>query len=333
MTAEPDRFDKGQIQVRGLLSRRVRLSTGTTVHYVTAGESGPSVVLLHGGLPGSSGTAGFRFMAPFLGAHGFRVYAPDQPGFGLTHDPTNFYGYGQGGSVDFLHDFANALSIEKFHLGGNSLGCTNSANYALAHPERVQSLALIAGGLGDIVARSDMNAADPRTPEEKPTMPPWDGTEESMRAILSSVIFDSSTITDELVRMRTTDALRHEDVYRPNFARWRAPHSGGSDPNELARLRTRGRLDTLTMPAIYLHGRNDVSMHVAGAFLLEDALPNIQFFYPENTGHQGQTDQPELFNQVFLEFFDTGQVSWESALRAGVSDRRKPRSSVVAAPQ
>ena len=54
----------------------------------------------------------------------------------------------------------------------------------------------------------------------------------------------------------------------------------------------------------------------------EDALPNWQFFYPDNTGHQGQTDQPEMFGQVMLEFFRDGKVSRKAADWAGVSTRR-----------
>ncbi|MFJ4828937.1 alpha/beta fold hydrolase [Streptomyces sp. NPDC088747] len=318
--------------VPGLLSRSVRLSTGAKVHYVTSGEHGPNVILLHGGLPGSSGTAGFRLMAPFLGSQGFRVFAPDQPTFGHTEDPYGAYAHGQGGSVDFVHDFANALALDTFHLGGNSLGCTNSANYALAHPERVDSLALIAGGLGDIVPREDMTAADPRSPEDRPKPRPWDGRPETMRAILEGVVLSPETVTDELVAMRTAAAIRHDGRNQEFFARWRAPHSGGSNPDERARLRTKDRLDQLTIPAIYLHGKEDVSLHVAGAYLLEDALPDIQFFYPENTGHQGQTDQPELFNQVFLEFFRDGVISQATARRAGVSTRRPASRLVEAGP-
>src|ERR1700722_12221524 len=65
--------EEGLIKVPGLLSRWVRLGNGAKAHYMTAGETGPSVMLLHGGIPGSSGTAGFRFTASFLGANGFRV--------------------------------------------------------------------------------------------------------------------------------------------------------------------------------------------------------------------------------------------------------------------
>src|SRR5687767_14589357 len=70
--------------VPGLMSRWVRLPNGARAHYVTAGESGPSIVLLHGSSEGSSGTALFRGMAVALGKAGFRVYAPDLPGFGLS---------------------------------------------------------------------------------------------------------------------------------------------------------------------------------------------------------------------------------------------------------
>ena len=62
--------DEGIIEVPGLASRWVRLASGAKAHYVTSGDKGPAVLLLHGGLPGSSGTAGWRFMAPFLGANG-----------------------------------------------------------------------------------------------------------------------------------------------------------------------------------------------------------------------------------------------------------------------
>ena len=324
--------EEGLIKVPGLLSRWVRLSTGVKAHYVTSGETGPSVILLHGGMPGSSGTASFRYMAPFLGAHGFRVYCPDMPAFGLTEDPTNFYGYGQGGHVDFIHDFANALALDRFHIGGNSMGCANALNYTLAHPDRVISFAVIAGGVGDIMPHSRMREADPRKPEEIPNVGGFDGTAKAMRRMLTALVRDPSTVTDELVEMRTRAANRNLDLYNKTMPLWWGPDQGKADPDELARLRTKDRLDTLTVPGIYLFGQDDVVIHVNAGHLQEDVLPNIQFFYPENTGHQGQTDQPELHNQVFLEFFRDGKVSWETAKKAGISQRRPPNPDLVEVP-
>ena len=67
------RTEEGLVAVPGLLSRWVRLGNGALAHYMTSGETGPAVILLHGGIQGSSGAAGWRFMAPFLGQNGFRV--------------------------------------------------------------------------------------------------------------------------------------------------------------------------------------------------------------------------------------------------------------------
>ena len=76
--------EEGLLKVEGLLSRWVRLPSGVQAHYVTAGEDGPAVVLLHGGINGSSGTAGFRFMAPMLAANGFRRFAMTRSDVGPT---------------------------------------------------------------------------------------------------------------------------------------------------------------------------------------------------------------------------------------------------------
>lgn len=299
--------------VPGLCSRWVRLPSGARAHYVTAGETGPAVVLLHGGMAGSSGTAGWQYTAPFLGEAGFRVYCPDMPAFGLTTDPAGAYRPGPAGHLEFLHDFVNALCLDAFHLAGNSMGCTNAVNYVVAHPDRVISFVLIAGLIGDLAPRDELIALTP----DRPRPPAFDGTERSMRAMLATLSLRPEKIPADLVAMRTSAAIRNREAY----ARHSAAAFGGG-PDERAVLTTRGRLDRLTVPGIYLYGKDDAGYPVSWGYAQEDALATVQFFYPENCGHQGQTDQPELFNQVFLEFFTDGRVSRKTAERAGVSRRR-----------
>jgi hypothetical protein len=94
----------------------------------------------------------------------------------------------------------------------------------------------------------------------------------------------------------------------------------------------KGHFDVLTLPAIYLFGLQDVNTPVENGFQQEEILQRIQFFYPDKCGHQGQTDQPEIFNQVFLEFFRDGKVSWKTAEWAGVSRRRPINPNLVHAP-
>ena len=105
-----------------------------------------------------------------------------------------------------------------------------------------------------------------------------------------------------------------------------------TDENILANLSTNGRLQRLQIPMIYMYGLADVLIPAENGFQQEDAVPNVQFFYPDHCGHQGQTDQPDMFNQVFLEFFRNGKVSWKTAEWAGVSRRRPINPDRVEAP-
>ena len=43
--------EEGLLNVTGIASRWVRLGNGAKAHYMTAGEVGPNVILLHGGFP------------------------------------------------------------------------------------------------------------------------------------------------------------------------------------------------------------------------------------------------------------------------------------------
>jgi pimeloyl-ACP methyl ester carboxylesterase len=310
---------EGLLSIPGLHSRYVRLASGARAHYMTAGQDGPNVILLHGGIPGSSGTAGWRFMAPFLGEHGFRVFCPDQPGFGLSdprpeHWPVN----GIYSHIEFLHEFANALCLDDFFLAGNSMGCIVTVHYVVAHPDRVNAFACIAGGIGD---QDPLDLAKPKATVG------WDGSRERMRQMLKLINHKDQVISEELLDMRVALANRNDKAWN---AFWDAFALDGMSADLAVALSTRNRIDRLQLPGICLYGMNDTILPVEKiGYAQEDALPNVQFFYPEDCGHQGQSDQPELFNQVFLEFFGDGRISRETADRAGVSMRRAELERLV----
>ena len=81
---------------------------------------------------------------------------------------------------------------------------------------------------------------------------------------------------------------------------------------------------------LYLHGNQDYLQLPEWGHVREDRLPNIQFFYPENCGHQGQTDLPELHHKVYIEFFRDGRLSRATADEAGVSKRRPELPGLIA---
>ena len=307
--------EEGLVPVPGLLSRWVRLGNGALAHYMTAGESGPAVILLHGGIQGSSGSAGWRFMAPFLGQNGFRVYAPDQPGFGHADtDPQHHPVYGGVSHSDFVDAFATAVGLDRFHLAGNSMGADNTIQYVLDHPERVISFILIATmKVGDNVP--DDKQVGPKLTD----MAQFDGTARSMGEMITPIMYRPSAVPQELLEMRAQAANRQKDSYE---AGRKGRELLRTDPVLNARFTTKDRFSKTAVPGVYLYGMDDVIAPVENAYNQEDTLPNIQFFYPAECGHQGQTDQPDMFNQVFLEFFRDGKVSRKTADWAGVSKRR-----------
>lgn len=316
--------EEGLVDVPGMASRWIRLAGGAKAHYMTSGTTGPAVVLLHGGLPGSSGTAGWRFMAPFLGENGFRVYCPDMPAFGLSDTAREYWPAGVHSHVDFIQEFVTALGLDKFHLAGNSMGCMNTTNYVVAHPERVLSFVLIAGDVGDVVPAG-------KKPPAKVELTHYDGTREGMRRMMSAIIYRTEAVSDDVIEMRYQAGQRHFEAHKaffPSILQY-SRTIPWKDPNIAARLSTKGRLDKLTIPGIYLYGMDDVLTPVEWGYEQERALPNVQFFYPEECGHQGQTDRPDLFNPVFLEFFRDGTVSRRTADAAGVSKHRPENPDLV----
>lgn len=304
-------------------SQVLTLANGAQAHYVVAGPAdGAPVILLHGGLPGSSGTAGWRFTLPALAERGLRVYAPDRPGFGEADTRPEYWPTrGFLSWRDFVIDFADALGLDRFQIGGNSQGAQTGTYVATAHPERVERLALIAcGGFNptlDIPARA-LAAGVP--------FPSWQGTAESMRDMLTTIVHRKETIDDALVARRTADALRQREALAAADA-WN--RRALADPQFGQAHRLLGHFDKLTIPIIYAYGRQDVLSPVENAYLQEDVLTNVQFFYPDDCGHQAQTDQPETINRLFGEFLGSGQVSRETAVLAGISERRPEIAGIV----
>ena len=125
----------GRLRFRTVATRRARLST------LEAG-SGPAVVAIHG----LGATKGSFLPTVAALSESFRVIALDLPGFGDSDKPI-------GASYDppffarAVIEVLDALELDRAHLIGNSLGGRVALEVGLAHPERVDRLALLAPSL------------------------------------------------------------------------------------------------------------------------------------------------------------------------------------------
>jgi 2-hydroxy-6-oxonona-2,4-dienedioate hydrolase len=277
------------LRSRNVLAGRIR------THYTECGNNGPAVVLCHGGGPGSSGEAGFGQLMPALGTK-FQVYALDSVGgFGET-DPYYPASEGVQSRVDQLEDFMDTLCIEKAIVGGNSQGAWVAAKYALEHPDRVDKLVLIASN----TIAGAMGMEMPMT-EGMRAIRAYNGTEESMRAFLKTIVWNKNLITDELVK------LRNDCANRPGAEQARKVFQEGQqrltkDPNLRLKYDMSHSLPKLIIPAIFIWGEDDAFAPVEMGRRLEKMLPNIKFHYVAQAGHQVQNDQPELVSKLIMDF-------------------------------
>jgi len=72
----------------------------------------------------------------------YRVITLDLAGHGLTRTPAG-YQISTEGQVAIVSGLMRGLQVQRFVLGGNSMGGAVAWNYALAHPDQLQGLVLV----------------------------------------------------------------------------------------------------------------------------------------------------------------------------------------------
>ncbi len=114
---------------------------GTHLHYVTAGDRGAPVLLIHG-FPETWWA--FRKLIPLLtGRH--RVYAVDLRGFGDSDVADE--NYSSAVAAEDLHALIEHLAVGAMHVVGQDLGGGVIHRLAAGHPEDALSLTAIESGL------------------------------------------------------------------------------------------------------------------------------------------------------------------------------------------
>ncbi len=112
---------------------------GQSIHYRDQGRGdGPVMVLLHGS------NASLHTWEPLVARLGgtYRIITMDLPGHGLTGAVPDG-NYGVAGMMAAVDVVAATLELDRFILGGNSMGGRVAWEYALAQPDRVAALVLL----------------------------------------------------------------------------------------------------------------------------------------------------------------------------------------------
>src|SRR5215470_8025026 len=167
---------------------------GLKTFLVKAG-SGHPLLLVHGAAPGASSLVNWKLNIHRLATAGFTVYAYDQPGFGLTENPSDH-------SIEYRVTHAkallNALKLDRLHALGNSVGGYIAARLALEE-ERVKSFVSTTSGSLSPPGSADSQALAKKHSEE---LREYEPSLENMRNLTLGTIFNKELVTEELVRER-----------------------------------------------------------------------------------------------------------------------------------
>jgi pimeloyl-ACP methyl ester carboxylesterase len=252
---------------------------GQTIHYWDVG-SGPIVVLVHGLGSRKEGDWGHVF-APL--SQKYRVVALDQIGFGQSDKP--LIDYSIQTYVDFLNEFLHQLKIEKANFMGESLGGWISALYALeaphdAHMVPVEKLVLVdAAGLKQDKPIPDLNPS----------------TLSSERKLLQAVFYNTSWITDEVVKRSLEEHIRANISY--------TVRSILSNPT-LATERLDGKLAGIHAPTLVVWGKQDALLPIESGERYAKEIPGAKLVTYDNCGHVPPVEKATEFVATVTGFLD-----------------------------
>jgi 4,5:9,10-diseco-3-hydroxy-5,9,17-trioxoandrosta-1(10),2-diene-4-oate hydrolase len=258
------------------------LGDGRRMHYHQAGQ-GKVVVFMHGSGPGASGYSNFKGNFPYFAERGLRALVPDSLGFGYSDKPEDV-DYTLDLHVGAYRQLLDALAIDRVSLVGNSHGGAIAIAFALAHPERVDRLVLMApGGLEERATYMEM-------PGIKAMMKSVFGregiTRDGMRSIFELQLYDRTLITDTILDERYDIA---KDQPKRVMSTQQVPNLAP-------------RLKDLSCPVFGLWGMNDQFCPPSGAHTLAAQCRSARVMLLTGCGHWVMVEHRELFNRLSVDF-------------------------------
>lgn len=262
---------------------------GARIHYQEAGDEGaPPVILIHGFI--SSNLIWSHILLP-LANEGFRVIAPDLPGYGYSDKPR--------GALYTIEEQARAvvglmdrLGIKRATIVGASYGGAVAAMLALDYPERVAKLVLVGAVSNDEVKKKLLMRISRLPVLGDVATPLFLGSRWVLRKRMQNMYRRMGRpINERMVASRhhlLATANTHRAMIR-TARRWSA--------NRIAR-----EASLLRPPTLLVWGDQDDHIPLGDALRLRDTIPNARLVIFRNCGHLPPAEHPQKFVEVLAEF-------------------------------
>ncbi|SKB11562.1 conserved hypothetical protein [Planktothrix sp. PCC 11201] len=274
---------------------------GYPICYVSEGNNGPAVVLIHGF---GASWGHWRKNIPELAKH-CRVFALDLIGFGgsAKPKPSPEMGYTFETWGEQIADFCREIVQESAFLVGNSIGCIAVMQAAIDYPDIVREIALLNCSLRLLHDRKRSELPWYRNYGSSVVQEllkySWFNqfffnllaTPKTVKKVLLQAYKRDEAVTDELVEMLLKPAQDQGAV--EVFAAF-TRYSQGPLPEDL--------LPKLPCLAIILWGTNDPWEPIEIAEQFQHYSTVKQFIRLEGVGHCPQDEAPELVNPILLDW-------------------------------
>jgi haloacetate dehalogenase len=288
------------VQIMNEVRHHTIRANGIRHHYAEAGEGAP-IILLHG-FPETS--YAWRHQIPML-AKTYRVIAPDLRGYGETEKPAS--GYDKRTMANDVRELMRALDLPRIALVGHDRGARVATRFAKDHADVLDRLVVMDNVPTRIVAR-EFNAR-------------------LARAYWFFIFHQVADLPEALINGREDLWLRHffsDWCYNPHAISGeafdvyvKAYRSPGAVRGALADYRANAEdvaQDTLdahvkiTCPTLSLWGADfyAVGQMFDMAAVWAEMADDLRTFAVPQCGHLPQEEQPEIVNQLLLEFL----VGW-----------------------
>jgi pimeloyl-ACP methyl ester carboxylesterase len=250
---------------------------GIKTHYRHAGI-GPTLVMLHGQLPGSCVDVEWADNVERVAEAGFSVWAPDLVGFGKTDNPAD---YSIEARIAHARAFIERVEPTRYALWGCSMGSYIGCRIALDDP-RVDKLILMPSsvlppplpGAVPQSAGSPLSSVGAAVQSYTPSL-------QNARNLLKLVVMNPPRLTEALVqRFYENSAGKNAE----------AEHGRRSAPRPKPLYE---ELKRLTARCFLLWGADDPASIAERALLLQRAMRDAELHVLPNCGHWPQVDQPE----------------------------------------
>ncbi|WP_262695449.1 alpha/beta fold hydrolase [Kordiimonas aquimaris] len=262
----------------------ITLPSGATAHYRIQGNpEGEPLVLLHGS------NSSLHTWEPWVNnlKDTFFIVTVDLPGHGLT-GPIESEDYTYNSMILFIKEFMQSIEINKFSLGGNSMGGGIALAYALQYPGDVTSLVLVDAAGVKVPLEAAKKVDRPIAFELAgrwysdwiiENITPRSLASEGLKKSVSVKEIITEDMVDRYWELVRHPGNRHATGLRFAWYRNNASHS-------LA-------VENITQPTLILWGEDDSLIPVESGIKMDRLIPNSKLLTFKNVGHLPMEEAPE----------------------------------------